>query len=189
MAYAETLSVLARLQMEPAFRRTFLRDPTEALGPLALSSAERLALSALDREGVIRVGRMADTHRLARIREHLPWVDLSLRPDLRVHLASYLERVRPRLLNRDEALEFCAHLEAVVTPEPPYLGDLARFERLRISLAWALVGVTSWSGSFDYPLAHILAELVNPGWPIARSTPTQVEIRKVPAIPAVTLRW
>jgi hypothetical protein len=175
--------------MDPAFRRAFLRDPAEALGPLALSSPERLALSALDRESVIRVGRMADTHRLARIREHLPWVDLTLRPDLRVRLADYLERVPPRLLNRDEALGFCAHIEAMATPEPPYLADLARFEGLRISIAWGLTGVTSWSGSFDYPLAHILAALANPGWPVAPPTPTQVKIRKVPAIPAVTLLW
>lgn len=189
MAHAEVLSVMGRLQMDPAFRRAFLRDPAEALGPLPLSEAERRALSALDRPSVIRIGRMADAHRLARVREHLSWVDLTLRPDLHEMLAGYLEQVPPRLLNRDEALAFCEHLEAAALTEPPYLADLARFERLRISLAWGLTGVGSIAVTFDYPLDRVLARLGEPGWPAVPAAPTRVELKKVPAIPAVIVRW
>jgi hypothetical protein len=189
MAHAEVLSVMGRLQMDPAFRRAFLDDPGEALRPLALSPAERDALSGLDRPSVIRVGRMADAHRFARVREHLPWVDLALRPGLHDPLAAYLERVPPRLLNRDEALGFCEHLEESPASEPPYLAELAHFERLRISLAWGLAGVSSVAVTFRHPLDRVLAELANPGWPVVTAAPTRVEIKKVPAIPAVMIRW
>jgi hypothetical protein len=189
MAHAEVLSVMGRLQMDPAFRRAFLRDPAEALQPLDLSPAERLALAGLDRTSVIRVGRMADAHRIIRIQEHLSWVDLALRPDLRALLASYLEGVPPRLLNRDEALAFCEHVEVTAPDEPPYLSELVRFERLRISLAWGRGGVRSGGVSFEYPLDRVLARLGDPGWPVVSAAPSQVELRKVPALPAVTIRW
>lgn len=93
------------------------------------------------------------------------------------------------MLNRDEALAFCAHLEAAPLPSPAYLAELARFERLRISLAWALPGVTSCHTSFEYPLDRVLPELVNPGWPVVAPEPSRVEIKKVPSIPAVMIRW
>ena len=189
MAHAEVLSVMGRLQMDPAFRRAFLRDASEALRPLDLSRAERLALAKLDRSSVIRIGRMADAHRMSRIQEHLPWVDLALRPGLGALLAAYLERVPPRLLNRDEALAFCEHIEDTAPPEPPYLSDLARFERLRISIAWGRGGARSGSVSFDHPLDRVLARLGDPGWPVVSAAPSQVVIKKVPALPAVTLRW
>lgn len=189
MAHAEVLSVMGRLQMDASFRRAFLGDPIEALSAFALSSAERLALSGLDRASVIRIGQMADMHRMARIQEHLPWVDLALRPSLGVSLAAYLERTTPRLLNREEALALCAYLEASAPAEPPYLAELARFERLRISLAWGLDGALSGALSFDYPLDRVLAALPNPGWPVVSAATTRVELRKVPRLPAVTLRW
>lgn len=189
MAHAEVLSVMGRLQMDPAFRRSFLRDPIEALHPLDLSHAERLALARLERASVIRIGRMADAHRMIRIQEHLPWVDLALRPGLRPLLATYLERVPPRLLNRDEALAFCEHLEATAPPEPPYLSELARFERLRISIAWGLDGAQPGGVSFDHPLDRVLARLGDPGWPAVSAAPSRVVIKKVPALPAVTIRW
>ncbi len=189
MAHAEVLLVMGRLQMDPAFRRAFLRDPTGALHPLDLSHAERIALVRLDRTSVIRIGRMADAHRMIRIQEHLSWVDLALRPSLRALLVTFLERVPPRLLNRDEALAFCEHVEVTAPHEPPYLSELARFERLRISLAWGQGGVRSGGVSFDYPLDRVLAQLGDPGWPVISAAPSRVELRKVPALPAVTVRW
>ena len=189
MAHAEVLSVMGRLQMDPAFRRAFLRDPNEALQLLDLSHAERLALARLERESVIRIGRMADAHRLSRIQEHVSWVDLALRPGLRPLLAAYLERVPPRLLNRDEALAFCEHLENTALPEPAYLSELARFERLRISIAWGLGGARSGVATFDHPLDRVLAGLGDPGWPVVSAAPSRVVITKVPALPAVTVRW
>ena len=189
MAHAEVVLVMGRLQMDLAFRRAFLRDPAEALRPLPLEEAERRALVRLDRPSVIRIGQMADAHRVARIQEHLRWVDVTLRPDLDALIATYLERTPPRLLNRDEALGFCAHVEALAPGEPPYLAELARFERLRISLAWRLEGARSGAVSFAYPLDRVIDELGQPGWPVVSAAETRAELKKVPAIPAVVIHW
>jgi hypothetical protein len=183
------ISVMGRLQMDLAFRRAFLRDPAEALRPLALEEAERRALVRLDRPSVVRIGRMADAHRIARIQEHLRWVDVALRPDLSALITTYLERVPPRLLNRDEALGFCEHVEANAPSEPPYLTELARFERLRISLAWRLEGARAGIVSFAYPLDRVLAGLDHPGWPVVSAAATRAALKKVPAIPAVMVQW
>lgn len=187
MGYSESLDVVARLHVDAAFRAAFLKDPHAALAGVALTPDERERLAALDRAEVIRLGRMADYHRMARIREQLAWMDPGLRPDLRPLLDRYMAERPPQLLNREEAIELCLFLESSPPATPPYLAELARCERLRIALAW---GLEPLAGSarvepFQYPVLQILGALGRPGWPEVLPAPTRVELKKVPGIPAV----
>jgi hypothetical protein len=188
MAHPDVLETLARLTIDPTFRAAFLDDAPAALGPIRLSDPERAALAGLGREAVTRLGLLADFHRLARIREHLPWLDPALRPDLVARVRDYLPKVPPRLLNREEAIAFCLHLEVVAPTAPPYLAELCRLDRLRISVAWGLLA-SPVIARFEHPLDRILAALPAPGWPDVGRRPVAVEIKKVPMTPAVVLRW
>ncbi|WP_223639499.1 hypothetical protein [Corallococcus sp. EGB] len=68
---------------------------------------------------------------------------------------------------------------------------MARFGRLRLSLAWGLAPMPA-SGlrveSFDDPVLTLLAALDAPGWPPPAPKPTRVEYLKVPNLPAVMPR-
>jgi hypothetical protein len=190
MSHAESLEVLARLHVDLGFREAFLRDAGAALRPFGLSERERAALSGIEREVVERLGRLADHHRVARVREQLRWFDLERRPGLGAAVGRYMREVTPRLLNRDEAIAFCAHVEAGGAAAPPYLPELARYERKRISLAWGLVegGSRRLVERFAYPVLRILEELERPGWPEVEPEETRVEMKKVPRVPAVLVR-
>jgi hypothetical protein len=188
MSYAAVLEALARIHVDLHFRAAFLRDPEAALAGLGLSEAARRALAGLDPAGLDRIARIADHHRITRVAEHLSWLDRGKRPDLEAHLARYMAAVPPRLLNREEAIAFCEHLEAAHPPSPPYLPDLARFERLRIAIAWGLDGAAPCVERFSYPVLELLRALEAPGWPAAAPRPAWVELKKVPFLPAVIAR-
>lgn len=187
-SYPGVLDALARLHADPRFRAAFLEDPAAALAPLGLSDPEREALARIDRLSVARIARMMEYHRLTRAGEHLAWLD-ERRPGLRAHLARFLDEVPPQLLNRDEAIALCRHLEAAAPGEPPYLGELARYERRRIEIAWTLGGASAGWEEFQYPVLDILEALRGePGWPATPPRRTWIEIRKVPSLPAVIAR-
>ena len=95
MSYPQVLEVLARLHVDPRFRTSYLRDAKATLGGLKLSEEEREKLSRISKVDVERAGRLMDYHRVARVREHLPWVDPALRPELRAVLDSFLSDVLP----------------------------------------------------------------------------------------------
>jgi hypothetical protein len=191
MGYPETLEVLARLHVDARFRQAWLQDAQAAMAPYALTPREREALAGADANVVERAGRMLDGHRLSRVHEHLPWADPAVRPGLLPVLRDFLQEALPELLNREEAIAFCRYLEAAPRGTlPPYLADLARCERLRISLAWGLepmAGPTHVE-SFQYPVTEVLAALAQPGWPEAAVRSVRVEYLKVPGLPAVMVR-
>lgn len=188
-SYSGVLDALARLHAEPRFRAGFLSDPAAALASLGLPEPEREALARLDRASVERIARLMEYHRLTRAGEHLAWLDVRRRPDLRTHLARFLTEVPPQLLNRDEAIALCRHIEAAPPGEPPYLGELARYDRRRIEIAWMLGGERAGWEEFQYPVLDILeAVRREPGWPAAQPRRTWIELRKVPSLPAVIAR-
>lgn len=190
MSYDGVLEVVARLHVDLRFRQAFLRDAGAALAPLGLLDHERLGLAGMDPAMLVRLARIADHHRVARIQEQLGWVDFARRPDLVAAVARYMIEVPPRLLNRDEAVAFCLHLEAQAGASPPYLPELARYDRLRISLAWGLAGDgrTCQVARFAYPILRIVAGLDEPGWPDVAQEPEWIELKKVPRLPAVVVR-
>jgi hypothetical protein len=191
MGYPQKLEVLARLHVDPRFRASYLRDTRETLGALSLTPEEREQLARIDKVDVERAGRMMDYHRVARVREHLPWVDPALRPELGEALRGFMADVLPEVLNREEAISFCRYLErSAWAGLPAYVPELARCERLRIALAWGqepLVG-SARVESFQYPVMELLAALAKPGWPEAAPRPSSVEFLKVPGLPAVLVR-
>ncbi len=191
MGYPQMLEVLARLHVDPRFRASYLRDAPEALGALSLAPEERERLARINRVDVERAGRLMDHHRVTRVREHLPWVDPALRPELGAVLEGFLADVLPELLNREEAVSFCRYLErSAPAGLPVYVPELARCERLRIALAWGqepLVGAARVE-SFQYPVTELLEALARPGWPEVTPRPTHVEFLKVPGLPAVLVR-
>ena len=85
---------------------------------------------------------------------------------------------------------FCRYLERDPEGSPPYLGEIARHERLRISVAWGLDagGIDPRDASFEFPIPRILAALAEPGWPAIERSPTRLSFKKVPGIPAVLVR-
>ncbi|RKG77101.1 hypothetical protein [Corallococcus terminator] len=194
MGYPETLEVLARLHVDPRFREAWTRDASQSLAPLALTPGEREALGRVDRTVVDRAGRMMDYHRTERVREQLPWVDETKRPDLALLRREFLRDVSPEVLNREEAIVWCRFLESdlpAVQRLPAYVPQLARCERLRIAFAWGLLPmppVGPHVESFDFPVMGLLAALDAPGWPPVEARPTRVEYLKVPGLPAVMLR-
>lgn len=199
MSYPRTLEVLARLHVDPRFREAWTRDAAHALAPLGLTPPEAEALQRVAPDVVERAGRMMDFHRTERVREQLPWVDEAKRPELGPLRARFLQDVLPEVLNREEAITYCRFLEAdahaphakLLQRLPAYVPQLARFERLRLSLAWGLAPMPE-SGphveSFDYPVLTLLAALDAPGWPPVEPKPTRVEYLKVPNLPAVMPR-
>lgn len=191
MGYAQTLEVIGLLHADPSFRDRFMRDAGAALAPLDLSAEEKRALGAMDRELVLRIEGLADYHRVLRIQEHAPWADPLRRPDLLPWLYRFMAEVKPRLLNREEALAFCDLVAAQATgSSPPYLAELARYDSLRLSVAWGLdrkLG-TAHEETFQYPILRIVGQLDAPGWPEAAPAPTRVEFKKVPGLPAVLIR-
>ncbi len=192
------LTLLARLYVDLDFRRAFEADPMAAMHALGVPAAMRAPLATLAGTTLDRIGGMADFHRIARLEEHLAWVDLARRPSLAPTVGAYFRAVRPRLTNREECLAFCAFVEALRAHEPPYLADLARFERRRIEVAWGLAGAASRAGeAFAYPVLAILDALDAPGaaatddgreWPDLAPEPCRLEIKKVPLSPAVLVR-
>ncbi|MGE6760358.1 hypothetical protein ACQKGO_20245 [Corallococcus interemptor] len=192
MSYPRTLEVLARLHVDPRFREAWRHDARAALAPLDLTPLEADALQRVEPGVVERAGRMMDFHRTERVREQLPWVDEAKRPELAPLRARFLQDVPPEVLNREEAIAYCHFLEAGEHPNlPAYVPQLARCERLRLSLAWGLAPMPA-SGprveSFDYPVLTLLAALDAPGWPRVEPRPTRVEYLKVPGLPAVMPR-
>lgn len=191
MGYSQTLEVLARLHVDPAFRAAYLRDAASALAPLSLTPQEREKLERVDRVALERGGRLMDTHRRARVQEHLPWVDTARRPELNRVLERFMEEELPAVLNREEAISFCRFLErAPPAGLPAWLPELARCERLRIALAWGIEPMNGPSQveAFQHPVLELLAALEQPGWPEAGARPTHVEYLKVPGLPAVMVR-
>lgn len=188
MNYPGVLEAVARLHVDLRFRAAFAADPEAALARLGLPEEARRALARLDGAILHRIARVADHHRVTRVGEQFPWLDPGLRPDLWAHLGRYMAEVPPRLLNRDEAIAFCRHVEANPPPDPPYLAELARYERLRLEIAWGVEGAQSRVEAFRYPLIEILAAMKDPGWPAAPARPTWLEIKKVPQLPAVVTR-
>ncbi|MBJ6760365.1 hypothetical protein JGU66_06290 [Myxococcaceae bacterium JPH2] len=190
MSYSQSLEVLARLHVDPRFRRAWGQDASAALSGYALTPREREALLRADAVVVDRAGRMMDYHRGARVTEQLPWVDASKRPELGPRLQRFMTEALPELLNREEAITFCRDLEARPEGLPAYVSELARCERLRLGLAWGLEPMTKGARveSFTYPVLEILAALARPGWPEVAPRPTRVEYLKVPGLPAVLVR-
>ncbi|RYZ36662.1 MAG: hypothetical protein EOO71_30950 [Myxococcaceae bacterium] len=194
MGYPQTLEALARLHVDPRFREAWTRDASQTLSPLALTPGEREALGRVDRTVVDRAGRMMDHHRTERVREQLPWVDEAKRPDLAPLRRAFLQDVLPEVLNREEAIAWCHFLESGL-PEvqrlPAYLPQVARCERLRLSLAWGLLPMPPVGPRvepFDFPVLGLIAALDAPGWPPVEARPTRVEYLKVPGLPAAMLR-
>lgn len=191
MGYPQVLEVLARLHVDPRFRASYLRDAPAALRALALAPEERERLACIRPVDVDRAGRLMDHHRVARVREHLPWVDPALRPELGAMLEGFLADVLPELLNREEAVSFCRYLERTVPAElPAYVPELARCERLRIALAWGMEPLEGASRveSFTWPVKELLEALARPGWPELPPRPTRVTFLKVPGLPAVLIQ-
>lgn len=191
MGYPQVLEVLARLHVDPRFRAAYLRDAPAALRALLLAPEERERLECIHPVDVERAGRLMDHHRVARVREHLPWVDPALRPELGALLEGFLADVLPELLNREEAVSFCRYLERPVPAGlPAYVPELARCERLRIALAWGMEPLQGVSRveSFIYPVKELLEALARPGWPELPPRPTRVTFLKVPGLPAVLVQ-
>jgi len=194
MGYSEQLDAMARLHVDTRFRDTFRTNPEAALASLGLTPAEQGALARLPPAVFELIGGLSEFHRVARIQEHAPWMDVTLRPDLGPRVERYLAQVTPKLLNRDEAIAFCRFIEADLPLEPPYLGELARCERLRLSMAWGLEPALGAGHveALEYPIPRILQAFADApsaeGWPEAPPEPTRLEFKKVPGLPAVLLR-
>ena len=190
--HVRVLTLLARLHVDLDFRGAFEADPVSAMHGLGIPPSLRGPLATLAGTTLDRIGAMADFHRLARLEEHLAWVDLTRRPSLAPIVSAYFRAVRPRLTNREECLAFCAHVEGLGAPDPPYVAELARFERRRIEVAWGLAGAASRvSEAFVYPVLAILDALETddgPAWPLQAAAPCRIEIKKVPMSPAVLVR-
>jgi hypothetical protein len=194
MSYPATLDVIARLHVDGPFRAAFRADPERALERPELTEPERLALRALHGATLDRIARLADFHRLMRMQEHLPWLELA-RPGLRELVARYFTSVAPRLTNRDEAVAFCAWLENDIGQCPPYLRELALLDRLRLALAWGMAAAPDGLIILElvYPILQIRQLLLDQpatqiGWPELAPRATRVELRKVPGLPAVLVR-
>lgn len=188
MTYAATLMVMARLSVDTAFREAFLQDAGRALEWADLSPNEQNALCSLAPETVVLLGRIYDFHREIRITEHLPWARSAQHPFVRDCLRRYARVTTPQLTNRDEARAFCRFVEEQEPPqELGYLRDLARFERIRIEVAWGQLA-TQGPIAFGWPVEEILQSIGETGMPQRERLPTHYAFKKAPLLPAVLTR-
>ena len=151
MGYPETLEVLARLHVDPRFRRPSCRTRRRP-GAVRADAARARGAGGRGRECAWsgRGGCWTATACRActsTCRGRTPRCGPSLLPVLR----DFLPDVLPELLNREEAIAFCRYLEAAPRGTlPPYVADLARCERLRSPSrgAWSpWPGPPTWSPS------------------------------------------
>ena len=163
------LTLLARLHVDLDFRSAFEANPATAIDALGLPPSMRAPLLTLAGTTLDPIGAMANFTASAP-GGTLTWVDLTRRPSLAPVVFAYFRAVRPRLTNREECLAFCAHVEADTAINPPYVAELARFERRRVEVAWGLAGgATRVSEAFAYPVLAILDALEaddGAAWPV-----------------------
>jgi hypothetical protein len=128
MGLAEQQAALARLYTSAALRERFLSDPVGTAGYLGLAEEDAAELARLDVDRLRHFARSLVNKRLNDVSKCLPLAQRALG-------AAFAERFREYAADhaspgppREDARRFAAALAAATGLEPPWGGELARYE-------------------------------------------------------------
>jgi enoyl-CoA hydratase/carnithine racemase len=127
MGLADVQAALARLFTDADLRDRFFNDPIATGRTLGLAEAEANGLASLVRVDVDRFAATLRRKRVDDARKFLPLTAQALGHSFAPLLLASISDSIPPARHRDDARAFVAHLSR---PEvnPPWAGDLARFE-------------------------------------------------------------
>ena len=128
MALAQTQALLARLFTDAAARRAFFTDPAGYGRASGLSAAEARTFAGLDKGEVVAFARSLLGKRALDVRKVLPLTARALGARFDALLLEALEGPLPPGRHRADAAALARHLTAKRDADPPWVGDLARYE-------------------------------------------------------------
>ena len=128
MALAQAQALLARLFTDASFRRDYFADPETAGRRFGLSAQEAARLAALDARAVEDFARSLQGKRLLDARKVLPLTARTLGDGFDRMLRALLDGPPAPGRQRADAARLAQHLAAQRDAQPPWIGDLARYE-------------------------------------------------------------
>jgi hypothetical protein len=170
MALAEVQRALARLYTDGEAREGFLADPAAGGAALGLSAADAALLAGLPAQQLRFFAASLRRKRLGEVAKRLPLTHQALGARFAALFWRYADTYLPSgtKKHRQDAIAFAAFI-AAERPDPPWAGDLARYEA-----AWLQDSEPARRAvlqRFHYPvdrLAHAVAMGIAP--PVPRPT-------------------
>lgn len=157
MALAQTQALLARIFTDAGARRDFFADPRATGAVFGLSEAEAETLATIDAREVEAFARSLLGKRALDVRKALPLTVKALGEKFDPLLNEAIDGPPAPERHRADAAAL-AHLFASRRMDPPWIGDLARYEAAFI--AAARPGATFILRGFAYPVNDIARQLL-----------------------------
>lgn len=176
MSLLDVQSVLARLCTDRDYRQAFRENRRATLTRERLTLTEREQLLTLDLAQVERFAASLRRRRLAVVRELAPATSHALGEGLARLFEQYADLHSPAE-GAEEALAFLGFVLDVTLDRPPYLHDVARYEKLRLEVLQAQADARTNSGPTDdaaiglqaRPRLSATGGLMAAGYDLARS--------------------
>jgi len=145
--------VLARLYVDSELRQQFFDNPAEMGQKLGLNAAEIQQLRELRSPQINFFARSLHRKRLNAVRGLLPLTTQGLNSQFSQIFAQYAETYAPSGIKKhhDDAVMFCNFLASQNDLEPPWIGDIANYEK-----GWLLAAKPGFRGHrcrFRYAIA------------------------------------
>jgi hypothetical protein len=130
MALIEVQRALARLYTDEATRERFLADPAATGAALGLRADEAALLAQLPAAQLRHFAASLRRKRLGEVAKLLPLSHQALGARFAAHFWRYADTYLPRGTDkhRQDAIAFAAFLAGAAALDPPWAGDLARYE-------------------------------------------------------------
>jgi hypothetical protein len=130
MALAEVQRALARLYTDTAVRERFLADPARVGAALGLSADEAALLARLPAAQLRYFADSLRRKRLGEVAKRLPLTHQALGARFAARFWQYADTFLPHgpHKHRQDAVAFAAFLARTAALDPPWAGELARYE-------------------------------------------------------------
>ncbi|MFP4298528.1 MAG: hypothetical protein ACLFT0_11790 [Spirulinaceae cyanobacterium] len=131
MSLKAVQEVLARLYVDSELRRQFFDNPTEIGQKLGLTAAETQQLRELRSPQIDFFARSLHRKRLNAVRGLLPFSPKLLDSHFSPIFSQYAEIYTPSGIKKhqDDAVMFCNFLASENHLDPPWIGDIANYEK------------------------------------------------------------
>jgi hypothetical protein len=160
MGLMQTQALLARLFTDARLRQAFFESPVATAMDFGLGADEAQTLAGLDRREVADFARSLLGKRALDARKALPATARALGKDFDALLFDAIDGPPGPLRHRADAASLTALL-AARAGEPPWLGDLARYEMVFVDAARP--GAFFRMRRFDWPVEEIARRLIAGG--------------------------